>query len=664
MCRNCFIRRITGKANSFWLIVIHLFICFGISEISSRAQTTNLFWQKQNIYQIITDRFYNGDTNNDNAEGNYAPNNLWGIHGGDFAGIEKKLDYIKALGATAIWISPIVLNTEGQFHGYSGWNFYQVAPHWGTIADLQHLVQAAHARGLLVIDDIVVNHAGDLVKASGRTFNYPTGYQLSYRNPSKTYPPPFDLNSTNPSLTNLFHHYGEIQNYADQKQILLGWLSGLNDFKTETPFVRTQMAAIYEYWIKQIGFDGFRVDTALEVDKGFWQNFCPAIHSFAAAQGNPNFFMFGETFNASEMLVAGYTGKAGGGAFKFDSVLDYPLYENALNKVFAEATGATFLIQKHYNAVDALYDPVARMQLVTFLDNHDNPRFLSPSRAKDDTNRLALALTFLYTSRGIPCLYYGTEQGFDGETDPYDREDMFAGQFRDGPPGVDSFNMTHPLFQLIAKLNNFRRLYPALTLGTYSNQANNPTGPGLFAYSRKLGAQEIFVVFNTAGSSRTLPPRTLVYSEGTMLMNLLNTNETCVLNSESQTPSIAVPGMTAKIFIAQSQWQPLDPVVISNSPPHWSANVPVFSPIVFRFSKPMDTNSVQAAFSVKPPIDGLFKWSAANEVMTFIPGGAGFAGSTNITVSLDNSAFDSISSNNFYAPFELKFTTAPTVSHR
>ena len=116
------------------------------------------------------------------------------------------------------------------------------------------------------------------------------------------------------------------------------------------------------------------------------------------------------------------------------------------------------------------------MQLVMFLDNHDHPRFLSTSEASGNTNRLEVALAFLYTSRGIPSLYYGTEQGFDGTTDPNDREDMFAGQFKDGPggtvqqlssPGVDNFNMTHPLFQWIAQLNNFRRLYPALTLGAY-----------------------------------------------------------------------------------------------------------------------------------------------------------------------------------------------------
>jgi glycosidase len=642
-----------------------LLAALGLMATDLPAQS-NGFWRTQSIYQIITDRFYDGNPANDNAEGTYAPGNPTGVHGGDFAGIEQKLDYIKALGATAIWISPIVLNTEGQFHGYSAWNFYQLAPHWGSISDLQRLIQAAHARGLLVIDDIVVNHAGDLVRSSGSTFNYPAGYALSYRNSSKTYPAPFNLTPANPSLTNLFHNYGNIRNFNDRTQAVLGWLSGLNDFRTETPYVRSNMAAIYEYWISQIGFDGFRVDTALEVDMGCWQSFCPAIHSYAAANGNTNFFMFGEVFNSSETLVGSYTGAEGGGPFKFDSVLDYPLYF-VVNRVFATASGATSLIENHYNAVAADYDPAAQMQLVTFLDNHDNPRFLSTGEADNNTNRLELALAFLYTSRGIPCLYYGTEQGFDGTTDPDDREDMFAGEFKDGPggavlqlssPGVDNFNMTHPLFRWVAQLNNFRRLYPALTLGSHVNRASNSTGPGLLAYSRVLNTQEVFVVLNTAGSSQTLPACTLTYPAGTPLVNLLNTNETITLTSGSQTPALTVPGTTAKIFIAQSQWQPLDPVVVGNSPEHWATNVPTGSPIVLQFSRPMDTNSVQAAFSTVPAVSGSFAWTAAHDAMTFIAGGAGLPGLTNITASLTNSAFDAISGKPMFAPYHLSFRTA------
>jgi hypothetical protein len=218
--------------------------------------------------------------------------------------------------------------------------------------------------------------------------------------------------------------------------------------------------------------------------------------------------------------------------------------------------------------------------------------------------------------------------------------------------------MTHPLFLWVAQLNNFRRLYPALTLGSYVNQANNSTGPGLFAYSRVLNTQEVFVVFNTASSSQTLPARTLTYPAGTVLVNLLNTNETLTLASGSQTPAITVPSTTAKIFIAQSQWQPLDPVVVSNSPSHWATNVPTFSPIVLQFSKPMDVNGVQAAFSTKPSVSGSFTWSAAHDTMTFTADGAGLPGLTNITVNLTNSAFDAVSGKTMFAPYNLLFQTA------
>ncbi len=639
--------------------------------LAAASAQANNFWRAQSIYQIITDRFYDGDPGNDNAEGTYDPGNPYGIHGGDFAGIEQKLDYIKSLGATAIWISPIVLNTEGQFHGYSAWNFHEVAPHWGSITTLQQLVQAAHARGLQVIDDIVVNHAGDLVQSSGSTFNYPAGYTLSYVNGSKTYPAPFNLSASNPSLTNLFHNYGNIANYLDPTQTMLGWLSGLNDFRTETAYVRTNMAAIYEYWIQQIGFDAFRVDTGLEVDQGCWQSFCPAIHSFAAASGETNFFMFVEAFNGSDAVVGAYTGTQAGGAFEFDAALDYPLFY-VLNSVFAQTNGATAQLQNHYAAVNRDYDPAARRQLVTFLDNHDNARFLSPSEANNRTNLLTTALVFLYSAPGIPCLYYGTEQGFAGTTDPNDREDMFAGEFKDGPggtvqqlsaPGVDDFNLTHPLFRWVAQLNNFRRLYPALSLGAYTNQFSNASGPGLFAYSRILNSQEILVVVNTSGASQTLPPCPLTYPAGTVLVNLLNPNETITLGAGALTPAIVVPGTGAKMFLAQSQWQPLDPVVVSNSPAHWATNIPTGSPITLEFSQGMDTRRTQLAFTTIPPVTGSFQWSslaASNDTLTFTPGSPGLAGSTNVLVIVSNTAAAAATGKTLYASYALTFHTAPS----
>src|SRR5215472_17431839 len=180
------------------LVAAHFFCCV----MPLLAQNPgNTFWQRQSIYQIITDRFFDGDPSNNNAEGNYDPSGRRSVHGGDFKGIEQKLDYIKALGATAIWISPIVLNARGAFHGYAGIDFYKVAPHWGSLADLKHMIRAAHDRGILVIDDIIVNHGGDLIDSGDpgySNFKYPPdGYTLRFHNPASQYAPPFDLNATN-----------------------------------------------------------------------------------------------------------------------------------------------------------------------------------------------------------------------------------------------------------------------------------------------------------------------------------------------------------------------------------------------------------------------------------------------------------------------------------
>jgi len=641
--------------------------CF-FSARAGAQSASNGFWQAQSIYQIITDRFFDGDTSNNNADNNYSATGTTSVHGGDFKGAEQKLDYIKALGATAIWISPIVLNGHGQFHGYAARDFYHVDPHWGSLADLQHFVATAHARGLLVIDDIVCNHGDDLIYSTDAGYaNFlapPAGYTLKYSS-SITYAPPFDIynssyNSANNALTNLFHNYGGIPDYNTSQHYQLGELDGLDDFRTETTYVRSNMAAIYQYWIQQVGIDGFRIDTVKHIENGFWQSWCPAVHAFAATNSaRPNFFMFGEVYDGSESLCGSYTGTESGGTFMLDSVLDYPLYF-LVDSVFGSASGATSQIDSHYANIATYYDTNAQSRLVTFLDNHDQPRFLNSST----TNRLAVALAFLYTSRGIPCLYYGTEQAFDGPTDPYNREDMFAGQFKDaGLNGVDSFNETHPLFQLVAKLNNFRRLYPALSLGAYVSQFSNASGPGLFAYSRRLGTQEVFVVFNTGSSPQTLPACGLTYAPDTALVNLLAPNEIISVTGASQTPAISVPSSTAKIFIAQSQVLPLDPVVLGNSPAHSAANVSTLSPVVMQFSKPMNTNSVQAAFSSVPAATGTFSWSAGGDTLTFLPAGAGFAPLTNITVTVSNTAVDAISGKPLTAPYHLLFqtTSAPPV---
>jgi glycosidase len=620
---------------------------------------TNAPWQAQSIYQVITDRFFDGDPANNNAEGNYAPRRPNGVHGGDFKGLEQKLDYIKALGATAIWISPVIQNARGQFHGYAGLDFYRVAPHWGSLADLQHLVQAAHARGLLVIDDIVVNHGGDLIGSSapgyGRFLAPPAKYPLRYRNPAQTYPPPFDLNPTNTSLEALFHAQGAIHDFSDPAQVELGELCGLDDFRTETPYIQARMAEIYEYWIEQAGFDGFRVDTVKHVEHGFWQHWCPEIHGFAASHSRPNFFIFGEVLDTSEAKCGSYTGARAGGPYEMDSVLDYPLFF-AMEQVFARGTASPKLLLEHYAAVQAHYDAAARNRLVTFLDNHDQPRLLSRSEANNNLDRLRLALVFLYTSQGVPCLYYGTEQGFDGETDPNDREDMFAGQFEQGPSLGDNFNMTHPLFLWVARLNNFRRLYAPLRLGSQINLHFDTNTPGPLAHSRRLGTNEILVMLNTADRSSVIPPLPTGYPSGTRLQNLLDTNDV-ITTTQTFIPALTLPALSAKIFVAESSLSREDPMVIRCSPKHDSHETSVNTEIVLEFSQPMDTRSVEATFSVDPAGPGNFRWSQDRTTLTFKPD-TDLPTAQTITVHVQTSARALRSSRPLFAPFEFRFQTA------
>jgi glycosidase len=635
-------------------------------------------WRNENIYQILTDRFYDGNPSNDNVEASrgspYNPTYNAGIHGGDFQGIQDKLDYIKALGATAIWISPIPLNIgdgSSAYHGYAAQDFYTLAPHWGTMTDLSNMVQAAHARGIKVILDIVCNHMGNLLTSTDPNWpNWeapPAGYNLQYIDPSNQHAFPFNpTNVIPPSLSTIFHTNGDIGDFSypsATQEVVLGQLDGLNDLATETTYVRTNLMNIYTNWVGLADFDGFRVDTAIEVDYGFWQYWCGQLHQSGTSIGKSNFFMFGEAFSGSEQQVGSYTGTEDGGPFMFDAMLDYPLYFT-INPVFAQAYANTSQISDHYNNFPVYYDSNSWYRMVTFLDNHDNARFLSSGNANGNTNNLTVALQFLYSSRGIPCLYYGTEQAFAGDGNNNDnREDMFGGQFQPQIPVLgDNFNETQPLFQQIARLNNFRRLYPALRTGVQNDLFSDPNGPGLFAYSRVLSNQEVFVCFNTASSSEVLSNCPTTYAPGTVLVDLLNTNDTVVVATASgtnATPLITVPAMTAKIYISESLVLPLDPVVVGQSPTHAATCVPGSAPIVLQFSKPMNTNSVKAAFSITPATTGTFAWNTTHDTMTFTPSAAWPIFTTNL-VHLSTNAVDSVSGNTFYSPFDTFFVTYTT----
>ncbi len=621
------------------------------------------FWRNQNIYQIITDRFFDGDPSNNNFYGGADPAAGNKTHGGDWAGVERKLDYIKSLGVTAIWLSPILKNAKGDFdyHGYAATDFYNVDPRFGSLQDLQRLVREAQKRGILVINDVVVNHAStwvDSAEASWPAFRYhPSGYSLRYNSGGQQYAPPFDPTSImsafgNTNLSNVFHNYGTTENWSDATQVEQGELLSLDDFRTDAPYVRQKMTEIWTHWIESVGFDAYRIDTVKHVGMGFWNEWSPAIRAAAQAADKPNFFQFGEVFDGSDSKVGSYTGTKAGGNYKMESVLDYPMYY-AINNAFAGGSGNTGQIEGRYNNLSTTnYDASALDSLILNIDNHDNPRFLNTTGSS--TARLEMALVFMYTTRGIPSLYYGTEQDFNGAGDPSNREDMFDGSFEQGPSLGDNFNMTHPRFQLVAKLNNFRRLYPALRTGTHHMLWANFSAPGLLAYARRLGNEEVYVVMNTATSSQSIGARPTIHPAGTVLVNLFNPSETVtVLAGTDGIPSMSIPASSFKAFVSQVQFLSLQPVVSAVTPTHDSAGVSVSSAITLNFSEGMNTNSV--VFSTIPDTTGTISWSSDKKTMTFTPS-SNMAGNTLYAVRVGSGAMDT-NKLAMLGSFESRFTT-------
>lgn len=390
---------------------------------------------------------------------------------------------------------------------------------------------------------------------------------------------------------------------------MLGELSGLDDLRTELPAVQDALTTVYENMIAATDCDGFRIDTVKHVDHGFWQTWCPRIRDYCASIGKTNFLMFGEVYDGSDAKCGSYTGTMNGGAYEMNSVLHYPMYFTT-NNVFVWGS-ATNSLSGSYAQLPS-YDASARNQLVTFLDNHDQPRFLSKLMADGDAARLKPALAFQFLSVGVPCVYYGTEQAFDGNragsqsNDPYDREDMFAGAFEFGASKGDNFNEAHPLFLWTQRLLDLRRNHDLFRRGTQKERWNNSAGAGIYAFSRILGSDEAIVVVNTSPDMQGPVTMNSGLLPGTVLIDALtSTTYTTVALAGKVTVSIA--GRGALVLIPQNLLRPPDPAVDQVTPAHDATGVDGFSEIQLDFNTPMDASSVTAAFSISPAAPVTFR---------------------------------------------------------
>lgn len=342
---------------------------------TSNKTTSKGFSQEDVIYFIMTDRFYDGDTSNDK---DVNKDDLKAYHGGDLKGITDKLDYIKSLGATSIWITPVAQNEDGGYHGYWINDFYKVDEHLGTMEDLKNLVKEAHKKGIKVMIDYVANH---------------TGYKTPWLSDGKH--------------ENWFHPKKEIIDFNNKNELENGWLAGLPDLNTENPEVKKYIIDNAVWWIDQTNIDGMRLDTVRHVPKDFWTDFSKTIK-----QKYPDFYLLGEVWDGNPSYLEEYH-KTG-----IDGLLNYPI--NFGIKDAISPTGSMFSLS---NAIDRDSEFSQPYLNGIFIDNHDNKRF-GNDFGESREEYLKLALTFIMTYPAIPVIYYGTEIGMEGGDDPDNRRDM------------------------------------------------------------------------------------------------------------------------------------------------------------------------------------------------------------------------------------------------
>jgi glycosidase len=522
------------------------------------------------IYFVLPDRFENGDPSNDRggltgdrlATG-FDPTSKAFFNGGDLKGLTSRLDYIKGLGATTVWLAPIFKNKPVQgspghesaaYHGYWITDFTHVDPHFGTDADFKTFVDAAHARGMKVYMDIVVNHTADVIQYAECAGKDPGGcpyrsiadypYQrrggidgkpinsgftseedarpanfAKLTDPDYAYTvviPPTERDVKAPAwLNNPIYYHNRGDSTFRGESSLMGDFGGLDDIFTENPRVVSGMIDIYGAWIDKYHVDGFRIDTAQHVNPELWQKFVPAMLARARKNGIPHFHIFGEV--AMDDMDPAHTA-VNTRLDKLPSVLDFSFLWAVRDVVSGNA--GTDKLAKLFRA-DPLYEggAEAALRLPTFVSNHDSPGHIGaylqqarPNASADEIlRRDMLAQAMLLTLRGVPTIYYGDEQGFAGKAggDQNARQDMFASKVAtynedrligsNSTTAQSNFNPEHPLYKEIAELAKLRTTHKALTRGLQVIRYSQDK-PGLFAVSRfdPGTGREMVLLFNTS----------------------------------------------------------------------------------------------------------------------------------------------------------------------
>jgi glycosidase len=469
------------------------------------------------IYEIMPDRFSNGDPSNDNppqSPGLLDRSKPRYYHGGDLQGIISHLSYLKQLGATALWLTPIYDNVNHlnererydnqaitDYHGYGAVDFYGIEEHFGDLAKLRELVDDAHRLGIKIIQDEVANHTGPY-HPWVQDPPTPTWYHGS--------------EAAHPNET--WQTWTLIDPHAPpqlRRATLDGWfINILPDLNQDDPEVERYLIQNTLWWIGIAGFDAIRVDTLPYVPRRFWHDWMAAIK-----REYPRVNVVGEVYDGDPAITSFFQGgkaRFDGVDSGVDTVFDFPLLY-PLRRAFAEGKSLreTAVMLAH----DYLY-PNPNL-LVTFIGNHDMPRFMNEPGAS--LAGLKLALTFIMTTRGVPMIYSGDEIAMPGGGDPDNRRDFPGGWPGDLHNAFEASGRTpeeEAAIEQVSKLARLRRELEPLRRGKLVDLF---VGDQTYAYARLTDRQSVIVIINNGleGAAVEFDAAPVRLSNGTTLIDRL-----------------------------------------------------------------------------------------------------------------------------------------------
>ena len=456
------------------------------------------------IYLIMPDRFANGDPTNDepaDAPGTHNRSIPRAYHGGDLRGIREHLPYLKDLGVTTLWLTPILKNGAAQdYHGYGAVDLYAVDPHLGTIQDYQQLVAEAHKQGIKTLFDLVPNHVGPKHPwvAEPPLPDWFHGTKQRHLDTTAGVNGTFYGKIDKPAIAN-----DPFETLVDphapprlSRNLTDGWFFNvLPDLNTENPLVAEYLLQNSIWWAESAGLDGYRLDTFPYVPRKFWSTWHAGLH-----QLYPYLTTIGEVFHADP----GVTSFFAGGEKRFDGIdsgvntlFDFPMFFTMRDVLLRKApAGRIADVLRH----DSSY--VHPDALVTFFANHDVPRFASAEGSSAAKLELAFGLTL--TLRGIPELYYGDEIGMPGGGDPDNRRDFPGGWPGDPKSAFTPEGRTaeqQELFTYVQTLLRLRREHPALQSGKLWHLFADET---VYVFLRETEEERVLVAFNNSAEPREL----------------------------------------------------------------------------------------------------------------------------------------------------------------